>query len=86
LNELSTYVRVQIENTSHTTYFSENWNGYSDDESDSEEDNVHDQYDVTSESSSEDEADELTNNSGHKRSQFKGLRIFNEMPASQSNS
>ncbi|CAF3629800.1 unnamed protein product [Rotaria sp. Silwood1] len=86
LNELSTYVRVQIENTSHTTDFSENWNGYSDDESDSEEDNVHDQYDVTSESSSEDEADELTNNSGHKRSQFKGLRIFNEIPASQSNS
>ncbi|CAF4635814.1 unnamed protein product [Rotaria socialis] len=85
LDELSTYVRVQIENTSHTTDFSENWNGYSDDELDSKDD-VHDQYDVISESSSEDEADEQTNNSGHKRSQFKGLRIFNEIPAAQSNS
>ncbi|CAM2725179.1 unnamed protein product [Rotaria socialis] len=85
LDELSTYVQVQIENTSHTTDFSENWNGYSDDELDSKDD-VHDQYDVISESSSEDEADEQTNNSGHKRSQFKGLRIFNEIPAAQSNS
>ncbi|CAF4729851.1 unnamed protein product [Rotaria sp. Silwood2] len=86
LTELSTFVRVQIEQKSHTTDYSENWNGYSDDESDSEAENTIDQSDVSTESSSEDENDELMTNSSRKGSQFKRMRIFNDIPTSQTKS
>ncbi|CAF1648724.1 unnamed protein product [Rotaria magnacalcarata] len=55
LTELSTFVKIQTEQQSHTTDYSENWNGYSDDESDSEAENAIDQSDMSAESSSEDE-------------------------------
>jgi hypothetical protein len=86
LNDVSTFVRVQIERKSHTTDYSENWNGYSDDESDSESENVLDEYDANTESSSEDETEELFPSSSRKASQFKGVRIFNEISTSKMNS
>ncbi|CAF3908791.1 unnamed protein product, partial [Adineta steineri] len=42
LNEISTFVRVQIERKSHTTDYSENWDEYSDEEFDSEQVNTSD--------------------------------------------
>ncbi|CAM4966880.1 unnamed protein product [Rotaria socialis] len=86
LTELSTFVKIQTEQQSHTTDYSENWNGYSDDESDSEAENTIDQSDMSTESSSEDENDELMTNSSYKGSQFKGIRIFNGIPTSQTKS
>lgn len=86
LNDVSKFVRVQIERKSHTIDYSENWNGYSDDESDSELENVLDEYDGNTESSSEDETEELLPNSSRKPSQFKGVRIFDEISTSKMNS
>ncbi|CAF1300836.1 unnamed protein product [Adineta steineri] len=86
LNEISTFVRVQIERKSHTTDYSENWDEYSDEESDSEQVNTSDDCYVSTESSSEDETEELLSNSNQKASEFKGIRIFNEISSSKVNS
>ncbi|CAF1330411.1 unnamed protein product [Adineta steineri] len=53
LNEISTFVRVQIERKSHTTDYSESWDKYSDEESDSKQVNTSDDYYVSIESSAE---------------------------------
>ncbi|CAF1295378.1 unnamed protein product [Adineta steineri] len=42
LNEITTFVRVQIERKSHTTDYSENWGEYSDEEFDSKQANTSD--------------------------------------------
>ncbi|CAF1295411.1 unnamed protein product [Adineta steineri] len=51
LNEISTFVRVQIERKSHTTDYSENWDEYLDKESDSEQVNTSDDCYVSTENS-----------------------------------
>ncbi|CAF2975844.1 unnamed protein product [Rotaria sp. Silwood2] len=83
LSEVSTFVRIQIEQKSRTTDHSENWNEYSDDESDFEGENTSDEFDVNTENSSDDEIEQLPINSSGNTSQFKVVRIFNEIPNSQ---
>nr|ACD54737.1 unknown [Adineta vaga] len=86
LKDMSIFVRTQIERMSHTIDYSQNWHDYSDDESDSEpEKDVH-ESDADTESSSEDETEELFANSSQKTSQFKKIRIFNDIPTSKMNS
>ncbi|CAF1330428.1 unnamed protein product [Adineta steineri] len=86
LNEINTFVRVQTERKFHTTDYSENWGEYSDEESDSEQINTSDDCYVSTESSAEDETEELLSNSNRKTSEFKVIRIFNEISSSQINS
>ncbi|CAF2756191.1 unnamed protein product [Rotaria sp. Silwood2] len=83
LSKGSTFVRTQIERKSHTTDYSDAGNYSSDDETDSILDKVLDISTTDTESSSENDSDELLTNSNSKRSQFQGIRIFNEIPSSQ---
>ena len=83
LKELSTFVRVQMQQKGHTIDFSNNWDDYSDKELDSKAEKILDTSVVSSESCSEDETDELFTNSSQNKSQFQGIRIFNEIPPSQ---
>ena len=83
LKELSSFVRVQMEQKSHTIDFSNNWDDYSDEELDYKAAKVLDTSVASSENCSENETDELFTNSGQNKPQFQGIRIFNEIPPSQ---